>query len=109
MISSQVTFTSSLISEVHVPEQVGKIVRMQNRFPGPPTIAVNTIGVGLQKHLSLCPSCTLFDPAGPNHCPISDEHYQFCKAHHIGTILVRCASFVARPGVECSPARGESQ
>lgn len=89
-----------------MPEQVGKIVRMPNRFPGPPTIAVNTVGEGLRKHINLCFACTRFKPSEPDHCPIAQEHFEFCKDRHVGTAIVRCANYDNTVNVAVSEAAG---
>jgi hypothetical protein len=76
-----------------MPEQVGKIIRTKNRFPGPPFVTVNTVGEGLRKHINLCFACSHFKPNEAGHCKIAQELFEFGKHHGIGTALVRCAHF----------------
>ena len=80
----------------------GKIVRMANRYPGPPTIAVNTVGQGLARCLNLCFVCTRFKPNQPEHCRIAQELFDFSNANAIGGPIIRCAHFDPKIGVEVS-------
>jgi len=90
-------------------QHVGKIIRIKNRFPGPPTLVVNTVGEGLRKHLNLCFSCSCFHPDQLDvHCPIAQQTFEFSKTNSVSFALVRCAAFTPKPGVEVSD-NSESQ
>lgn len=88
-------------------ERVGKIIRIRNKFPGPQTIAVNTVGEGLRKHINMCFACSRFSPSDPNHCTIAQEHFEFCKTNTIATAIVRCAQFRERVGVCVQESSGD--
>ena len=77
-------------------EPIGQIIRIKNKFPGPPTIAVNTVGEGLRKHINMCFSCDRFHPNSTAHCPIAQEHFDFCKMNTIATATVRCVTFTPK-------------
>jgi len=85
-----------------MPEAVGKIIKIRNRYPGPPFISVNTVGEGLRKHLNLCFSCQRFKPNQPEHCRIAQELFEFSNTNHIAGPIVRCAHFDAKVGVDVS-------
>jgi hypothetical protein len=93
-----------------MPEPVGKIIRMKNRFPGPATLAVNTIGEGLRRHLNMCFCCDQFHPDDPEtHCGIAGELFDLCKTHGLGTILVRCPQFTPNSRVQVDDVREPRQ
>lgn len=83
-----------------MPEQVGKIIRIRNKFAGPPTLAVNTVGEGLRKHINLCFACRLFRPNEPGHCRVAQQLFELCTSTGIATALVRCPEFVPTNGVD---------
>lgn len=89
-----------------MPEQVGKIICMRNRFPGPEWMWVNTVGEGLRKHINLCFACASFRPNSPEHCVIAQQFFEFSKANFVAGPLVRCAAFVASTGVETQQSGG---
>ena len=90
-----------------MPEPVGKIIRIRNKFPGPPTISVNTVGEGLRKNINMCFACDRFRPSDPDHCPIAQQHFEFCKSNTIATAVVRCAMFVAKCHVTVTESYGD--
>ena len=88
---------------------VGKIIRINNRFPGPKTLAINTVGEGLRRHINLCFACTRFQPNTPDHCRVAQDYFDFCNTNHVGGPLVRCAQFNPKDGVDVSSSQAESQ
>ena len=93
-----------------MPEPIGKIIRINNKFPGgPPTLAVNTIGEGLRKHLNMCFCCARFQPNSPDHCQIAEELLAFGKQHAIATLLVRCATFEPHESGQVTDGSGKAQ
>jgi len=88
-----------------MPEHVGKIIRILNRFPnGPKTLALNTVGEGLRKHIHLCFSCRRFKPNEPEHCNIAQQFFDFCNTNHVAGPFIRCAHFDEKDGVLVSRA-----
>ena len=85
-----------------MPNHEGKLVRIKNRFPGPPTMVVNTVGEGLRRCLNLCFVCRRFKPNQPEHCRIAQELFEFSNTNHIAGPIVRCAHFDAKDGVDVS-------
>ena len=83
-----------------MPENVGKIIRVKNKFPGPPTVAVNTVGEGLRRHINLCFSCRLFRPNEPGHCSAAQRLFDVCQDVGIGMAIMRCANFEPKPDVQ---------
>jgi len=80
---------------------VGKIIRIRNRFEGPPTIVVNTVGEGLRPHLHLCFTCRHFDPNNHDrHCQISQKMYEFSVENCVAFPVVRCAHMEPKEGIE---------
>jgi len=79
---------------------VGKIIRIPNRFAGPPTIVVNTVGEGLRPHTHLCFSCRRFKPGDSQHCQISQQMYEFSLDHCVAFPVVRCGHMEPNDGVE---------
>ena len=89
-----------------MPDQIGTIIRCPNKFAGPPTLAINTVGEGLRRHINLCFVCCRFTPDKPGHCDIAQSLFDICKARGVANALVRCAEFDAVPGVEVRDAAG---
>jgi hypothetical protein len=89
-----------------MPDHVGKIIRIKNRFPGPPTLAVNTVGEGMRKHINLCFACRRFRPNEPEHCRIAQELFDFCNTKSNAGPIVRCAHFDPKDNVEVSNSGG---
>lgn len=81
-------------------EPAGKIIRIRNRYPGPPTLAVNTCAEGLKKVLNLCTFCKHFKPREPDHCTIAQQLFDFSNNAGISTILYRCPQYVPKSGRE---------
>jgi len=82
-----------------MPEQVGKIIRIKNKFEGPTTLVVNTVGEGLRKHINLCGACSKFKPNRAGHCQIAQDMYEDNRADGIAVAIVRCAEFEPNKGV----------
>ena len=91
-----------------MPEQVGKIIRIRNKFPGPATIAVNTVGEGLRRHINMCFACDRFRPNEPDHCPVAQGLFDFSKANTVATAMVRCATFSAKRSVCVQDSCGDA-
>ena len=94
-----------------MPDQVGKIIRIQNRFPGgPATLAVNTVGEGLRKHINLCFACSRFCPNTPDHCQIAQQMFDYNNANFVAGPIVRCAHFAPKKHIQViESASGEKE
>lgn len=88
-----------------MPEPVGKIIRIKNKFTGPPTLAVNTIGEGLQKHLKMCICCERLQPDSPEHCDLAEQLFEFSNRNAVATTMVRCANFEPKEQVRVSDSQ----
>ena len=76
------------------PQLVGKVIRIRNKFPGPPHLFVNTVSEGLRPHLHLCLHCQK-SRMGESECRESQTMNQFTHDSAVGLIVVRCPQFEA--------------
>jgi len=85
-----------------MPEHQGKIIRVKNRFPGTPTIAMSCAGIALFGGLHLCFQCVHYKPHEAGHCPIAQAQYDFNNAHNVSGPVVRCGHFEPKFGMAVS-------